>query len=84
MIHRVYCSCKYLEIERISFLNFQYQATGIVLLCKGSITTQKKGVLQGENHISINFCEAVRLGLEQKLLAVETYNISMQTCSTLH
>ena len=27
VIYRVYCSCKYLEIERSSFLKFQYQAT---------------------------------------------------------
>jgi hypothetical protein len=27
------CSCKYLEIQRSSFLKFQYQATRIFLLC---------------------------------------------------
>ena len=35
-IHRVVDSCKYSEKQRSSFLNFQYQATGIVLLCVGS------------------------------------------------
>ena len=32
VIYRVYCSCKYLEIESSSFLKFQYQATQNILL----------------------------------------------------